>query len=265
MKNIGYNAAEQPIVILDSGRGGIEILKKMRSQMPLENFILLIDNDFMPYGNKKEIVLRRRIIKLIKKIKEHNPKQLIIGCNTISSLALDSIKAEIPYVDVIDIIRPTAQKVLNTMSPKDKVSLIATLVTVRSQSYMYALNSGVYFVDVLALESAKLASAIEHDEQVKLTFDEEVQPILEEKINYLILGCTHYTKISPMFKKKFKDVIIIDSAEVVIEEAMSSSKTIFKKGSSRGYTKILMTKENPIYLSELNDYEELSFEQITVK
>ena len=88
---------EQFIAIIDSGIGGISVLKKLVEQFPKENFIYFSDNDNVPYGNKTDNELLYLSMKMINNLSQYNLKAIVLGCNTLSVKVLHKIKH---YIDI---------------------------------------------------------------------------------------------------------------------------------------------------------------------
>lgn len=258
---VGYVDVKQPIIIIDSGLGALEVYKKLKDKYPLEDFIVLMDNQYMPYGTKNEKEVGRRIIKLCKKIKEFNPKMLVIACNTISAMGLDKISSQLNGIEIVEIIRPTAVRAFKASKSK-QIALLATINTVRAQSYMYAILGMSSKTQLLAVECPKLASAIENNLEIKATFKEEVSILDDEQFDTIILGCTHYSKIKPLVQKKFTDIQIIDSVEAVVDQVEEQAKNILmKKSGVLGEPRVVVTKECPeIRQNVLKYLEEIEIE-----
>lgn len=263
MNTHGYVDSEQPIVILDSGLGGAVVEKRFKEKYPQENTILFIDNGFMPYGTKDKKQLRERIKKIMVKIKQLNPKALIIACNTIDSMGMDIIFNTYPDLPIVQIVAPTARAAV-TISKSKRIAVIATENTINSQSYLF--NSGLYFpnTNILGVPCPNLATAIETNTNIKEVFNEEIAPLIDEKFDTLILGCTHYAKVLPLIKKTFGDVNIVDSTEEVVTEFTTITNRIILRGSHRiGKTKILYTGiDNREYLKKL--YTNVETEYVSI-
>ncbi len=250
--NHGYVNSEQPIVILDSGLGGAIVERRFKEKYPHENTILLVDNEFMPYGNKDKRDVRNRIKKILRYIEELKPKALIIACNTIDSLAIDVIFNTYPDMPTVQIVAPTAKKAMK-LSKKKSIAILATPNTIQSQSYLY--NSALYYpnTNVIGVSCDNLASAIENNENIKEVFKEEVAILKEEEFDTLVLGCTHYAKVIPLIKKMFNDVEIVDSTvEVINEFETILSRIILQPLNKIGTTEVLYTNEVDMnYLKKL--------------
>ncbi len=233
-----------PIVIVDSGAGGMKIAKRIHEMKPTENVVLITDNKFLPYGNQDHRVITRRAVRIMAFIKNLDPKAVILGCNTLDSIAGDKIEAQLGNIPLIRIINPVAKAAIKASKTK-QIGLIATTNTIESQKYMYEMLGYHPNTHLLGLECPNLATAIESREDLKNVFKEEVSPLADYDFDTLILGCTHYSNIIPMVKKQFADVNIVDSAEVLIEEFINvlENKLDFNK-ADKGSLKVITTQKD---------------------
>ena len=120
--------ADDPIVFIDSGVGGLPYLEKARIYMPGENLVYVADNKNFPYGEKSAGQLKSIILMLIRKIVDKiSPKLIVIACNTASVVALSLLREEfgIPFVGVVPAIKPAGE-----YSENGKIGLLATRKTV---------------------------------------------------------------------------------------------------------------------------------------
>ncbi len=263
-----YNnsAKEAPIVIIDSGVGGLNITRKFIDEKVCENVIFFVDHEFLPFGNKDPRILSRRIINIITRVKKLQPKMVILACNTIDAIVGDKISGQLGNIPFIRIIEPTSMEAVKNSNTK-QIALLATINTVTSQKYMmdmlgYAANTHLY-----GIECANLVSAIESNDNIKTVVKEEIQAIEELKVDTIILGCTHFSSVIPIIKKQYKDHIIIDSSEVVLKQAFKHLETkldyaVANKGEvmiittalddelQNNITKIMGEKEYKILLDE---------------
>ncbi len=251
-KKHGYVERTRPIVILDSGLGGAIVEKRFKEKYPHENTVLFIDNAFMPYGTKDKREVRNRIKKVMRKVEDLDPKALIIACNTIDSVAMDVIFNTYPDLPTVQIVAPTSKKAAEVSKSKS-IAVLATPNTIESQSYLF--NTALYYpnTNVIGVACDDLASAIENGEKIKQTFNEETAALENEKFDTIVLGCTHYAKVRPLIIKKFGDVNIIDSTEVVIEAFESILNRIILQAENKiGKTEILYTGDVDMdYLKKL--------------
>lgn len=170
------------IAVLDSGIGGISLLIELIKVLPNERYLYLGDNKNAPYGNKSVRELMNITEKNIDFIKQYNIKALALGCNTLSVLLLDKIKAyaDLPVFGVF----PPVEK---AMCENELVMLLATTGTAKKYENIQTVKA--VGLPNLAREIEKNAFCLE-----KVDFAKEMKGVCNEKMLFqtLILGCTHY-------------------------------------------------------------------------
>ncbi|MEP3651371.1 MAG: aspartate/glutamate racemase family protein, partial [Alloalcanivorax venustensis] len=117
-----------PILIFDSGVGGLSVVKALREQMPGAPLAYVCDNAALPYGTKADAWLVRRIVQVCRAaVAASGARVLVVACNTASTLALDALRAQlsVPVVGTVPAIKPAA-----ALSRSGVIGLLATSATV---------------------------------------------------------------------------------------------------------------------------------------
>ncbi|MFV0246423.1 MAG: glutamate racemase [Mycoplasmatales bacterium] len=254
---------DQPILILDSGMGGVIVEKRLREEYKHENFVILLDNEFMPYGQKTNSELKKRISSLTKKIKEIRPKAIIVACNTIDNVTLEVITSSIVHIPTISIIKPTMKRAIELSKTKN-IAVLATESTIQNQGYLYAGGLFGKDVHIYGVECPNLALAIENNKDIKETFLEETSILKDIEFDTLVLGCTHYSRVNALVNKYFSDKTIVDSTVEILEESKKGLELINKRQEHKdGNTSILLTSENvPDYINKL--YKDTEIDIISI-
>lgn len=248
---VDYEDKSRPIVIIDSGKGGLHILKELKEKFPVENFLMIYDNEFAPYGNKNTKILRQRMGKLIRKLKKVNPKSIILGCNTVDAISGEDFNSYFPHIPVYNIISITAAA---TMKKNNKNSVVmGTKNTIESQKYIYYMlerkNMHLY-----GLECLDLAKAIEDDEKINEVLSTELKPLEGLEFDSLILGCTHYYFVKERIAKKFKNIDIIDSSEELIKYFIESFPEVLYNRAEKQKIFISLTNEDELIEENIKNY-----------
>lgn len=191
-----------PIGIFDSGYGGLTILSQIRAQMPQYDFLYLGDNARTPYGTRSFEVVYEFTSQAVKKLFEMGCPMVILACNTASAKALRTIQQiDLPKIDpckrVLGIIRPTVEY-LDDITETRHVGILATSGTIKSQSYPLEIKK--LFPDItvsgeacpiwVPLVECGEAKSDGADYFVRRHVDNLLAK--DDKIDTLILGCTHY-------------------------------------------------------------------------
>lgn len=207
------------IGVLDSGIGGLTVVKEIQRQLPKESIVYFGDSQNMPYGNKdpEEIISLSK--KIISFIESKDVKTILLACNTISS----QIEELIPLTDIpiFDIIYPGCLAAIEN-NPKDGIGLIATEATVKANVYGETLKSLKPEMPFFSMGSHDLARIIEKgntgNEQLEDVLRQAVNPLLmKAPIKNLILGCTHFPIVSANISKLYPKLNLIDPAVKLVE------------------------------------------------
>jgi glutamate racemase len=194
--------------------------------MPNEDFVYLGDHARLPYGPRPLDEVRRFAHEIGGYLERQGVKVVVVACNTATSAALPDLQRSLS-VPVIGVITPEAHAaVLATRNRR--IGLLATQGTVDSRRYeqlVTTLDAGVRFT---AVACPKLVPLIEADDDTTLAVREYAAPLKEAGCDTVILGCTHYPLIRPVFQRAFgRDVTLVFSAD---ETAREVAETLTRKG-----------------------------------
>lgn len=209
-----------PIGFFDSGVGGTSIWKEVVQLLPGENTIYLADSKNAPYGEKpvEEIIALSK--KNTEKLLEMNSKLIVVACNTATTNAIEYLRSNypIPFIGIEPAIKPAALKTKSGI-----IGILATKGTLSSS--LFSRTSELYSSNIKRIEVVGngLVSLIEQGQhntpEMEILLRELLKPMLEVKIDYLVLGCSHYPYLLPVLKKILpEDVTIIDSGEAVARQ-----------------------------------------------
>jgi glutamate racemase len=205
----------KPIGVFDSGIGGLTVVKALRELLPNENIFYLGDTARVPYGNKSAETVERYALELAKMLIAENAKLLVVACNTVSSVAIPKLRANVS-VPVIGVIEPGANAAI-AMTRNRHVGVIGTRATIRSGAYENALRALNTHVRVTSVACPLLVPLIEegllHDKLTDLTIERYLNPMANDGIDTLVLGCTHYPLLTNAIGSSLGDKVqIVDSA-----------------------------------------------------
>ncbi|MDR1781565.1 MAG: glutamate racemase [Bacilli bacterium] len=200
------------IGVVDSGVGGLDILNVLVKAFPNENFYYIGDNLNLPYGAKSKEQLEHYGITLAKYLKNNNTKMILIACNTLSLNAIHAMRMHVD-IPIYGIVRPTIKGMLNDNDIKS-ILLIATRATINSHRYVDFLNELGPEINVYDVATPELVDYIEANkpELYNVTIKKYVDAY-QDKVDGIILGCTHYPIIKDYFKKLYPHLKIFDARE----------------------------------------------------
>ncbi|MDZ4164173.1 MAG: glutamate racemase [Smithellaceae bacterium] len=213
-----------PIGIFDSGIGGLTVVKALMALLPGEDLIYVGDTARVPYGVKSPETIRRYAGEITEFLIGRGVKLLIVACNTMSAVARDSISA-LARVPLIDVIEAGAACAL-AQTRNNRIGIIGTPATINSKAYLAAIGRFDGSGEIRAFSRAcpLFVPLVEEgwlDHRVtRLIAQEYLASIIDEDIDVLILGCTHYPLLKPLLQNIVgPGVALIDSAQAVAENA----------------------------------------------
>ena len=222
------------IGVLDSGVGGLTVLKKVIEKYPYHEYLYLADNKNNPYGNKTKEELLEITKKNIDYLKRKNCNPIILACGTISSNIYDELTTIYPEIKFIK-----ALNNLDNLGSKTTYLFMATKRTVLSDYIKNKQEKNFY-----ALACDNLAYLIENNLDTKDYLESLLEKYKNKKIDTLILGCTHY----PLKEQEIKSIInpknIITPADEVINDL---SKILINNENKKLKVKIINTKKSISY------------------
>ncbi|MCL1144191.1 glutamate racemase [Shewanella gaetbuli] len=213
-----------PILVFDSGIGGLSVLTEIRKQLPNNHYHYLFDNARMPYGNLSEHELVTGCVELIMQQADViKPSVIVVACNTASTLVLPKLRQRlsVPIVGVVPAIKPAAAKSINK-----HIGLLATPGTVARDYTQVLINNFANDCTVELFGSSELVLMAEEyiaSGEIDLGKLEKVlRPITLTDIDVLVLGCTHFPIIAQHISSIIgKNVQLLDSGEAIANRVSS--------------------------------------------
>lgn len=241
-----------PIGLFDSGIGGTSIYLAINKLLPNENTIYLADSLNAPYGQKS----KNEILALCKKntelLLQQNCKLIVVACNTATTNAIKELRQayNIKFIGIEPAIKPAA---IN--SKTQKIGILATAGTLNSELFNKNLEQ---FQDIKIIEQIghNLVNLIEsgniNSSETYQLLKEYLEPMIDQNIDYLVLGCSHYPFLIPQIKKILpKHIQIIDSGEAVAKQTQNILKTIGLNDQTKATTNVFFSNANPKVLTEI--------------
>lgn len=205
-----------PIGMFDSGIGGLTVYKEIKKLLPCEEIVYLGDTARVPYGTKSEKTIRRYSFENTLFLLDYSIKLLVVACNTSTAYALNSLSTALRF-PVIGVIEPGASAALKK-TKNGRIGVIGTRATIESKAYFNTLKKLNPDLEIFSTACPLFVPLVEegliYDDITKLVIKKYLDQILNNNIDTLILGCTHY----PILKTAIKEFVgesveIVDSAE----------------------------------------------------
>jgi glutamate racemase len=219
-------SASSPIVVLDSGLGGLTVVRALQEAAPNEQIIYFGDTARLPYGSKTAETVTGFVRQIIAYLMPWRPKQVIIACNTASALALPGVRIGFPTLAITGVIEPGAKAAAIAGGTKQSptIGIIATEATIASKAYDRAIHRRRNYAKLLLRPTPLLVPLIEDgrkpdDPLVRLAVKQYLHPFTKHPLDVMVLGCTHY----PIYRQLIQHVLgphvnVIDSAQQCAED-----------------------------------------------
>ena len=212
--------SQQAIGVMDSGVGGITVLKHIHALLPHENLMYVADSKYAPYGNKTAEEITARCMILADFLIAQNVKALVVACNTATAAAIDELREafDIPIIGMEPAVKPAAEASKNGV-----IGVLATVGTLKSAQFAALLESYGRNVKVVTQACVGLVECIERGEidapATKALIRQYTAPLLAEGADTIVLGCTHYPFVKHVIQEIVGDKItLIDTGAAVAKQ-----------------------------------------------
>lgn len=209
------NAA--PIGIFDSGVGGLTVLRELYRQLPQESVLYFGDTARLPYGTRSPEQILQFVREILTWMVSQGVKLVIMACNTSSALALETVRSEF-NIPILGLILPGARAAVQSGR---RIGVIATPATAASHAYRRAILEIDPTAQVWQIGCPEFVPLIEQnrleDPYLHTVTRKYLTPLLQQQIDTLIYGCTHYPYLAPVLQRILPPIVQrIDPAVHVI-------------------------------------------------
>jgi len=229
-----------PIGVFDSGVGGLTVVKEIIREIPNESIVYFGDTARVPYGSKSEDVVKKFSLQILNFLISKKVKMIVVACNTASSYALESLR-EKTSLPVLGVIEPVAKKSVS-ITKTGRIGVIGTEGTIKSRAYENSIKKLDKKIEVFSVACPLFVPVVEegwvdgspNEKIVEDIAKNYLFPLKKNRIDTLILGCTHYPLIKNVIRRVMgTDIHLIDSADSCAEDVkkllnslgLSSEKT----------------------------------------
>jgi glutamate racemase len=233
------NGDDRPIGVFDSGVGGLSVLSAIHQLLPNESYLYFGDQKHVPYGLRSLDEVREFSEAITRFLIVLEAKVIVVACNTASAAALHSLRQgfpQVPFVGMEPAVKPAAE---NTST--GVVGVLATPATFQGALYSSVVERFASNVIVLQHTCPGLVQQIEsgslNDNKTRAILEAALYPMLEQGIDTVVLGCTHYPFVIPIIQRIVgPDVRVIDPAPAIarqvsrlLESSGRSAASLIKK------------------------------------
>ncbi|TAE04108.1 MAG: glutamate racemase [Oscillatoriales cyanobacterium] len=214
------DSGQQRIGIFDSGVGGLTVLRELYRQLPKESILYFGDTARVPYGTRTAAEIVQFVREIMTWLVEQDVKMVIMACNTSSALAMEMVQAEFD-IPVLGVILPGAQA---AVQQGKRIGVIATPATAASNAYRNAILEMENSCRVWQVSCPAFVPLVEqnriYDPYTTEVAREYLAPLIQQRIDTLIYGCTHYPLLAPVLRSLLPaGVNLIDPAVRVVAAA----------------------------------------------
>lgn len=207
------------IGVYDSGFGGLSVWRELRKMLPEESLIYLGDGKNCPYGGRSREEITSFAVEAVEALVAEGAKMIVVGCNTATTAAVAYLRerwSDMPIVGLEPAVKPAC-----LTSRTRRIAVLATEHSLKSDMFLataarYA--SDVEVIKVVGKGFVELVEqGLERSVEAEIAVRRVVEPLLDEGIDKIVLGCTHYPFLRPLIEHVIgeKDIEVIDSGEAV--------------------------------------------------
>jgi glutamate racemase len=236
-----------PIGIFDSGVGGLTVLQELYRQLPQESVLYFGDTARLPYGTRSQAEILQFVREILSWMVEQGVKMVIMACNTSSALALETVRSEFDDLPILGLILPGARA---AVQQGRRIGVIATPATAASDSYRRAILEIEPTAQVWQVGCPEFVPLIEQnrlqDPYTREVVRRYVEPLMQQHIDTLIYGCTHYPYLAPVLKTLLPSTVnLVNPAAYVVAAAAQELDLLGLKNFKRSLPTRFGVSGNP--------------------
>ncbi|CAG4927961.1 unnamed protein product, partial [Acidithrix sp. C25] len=208
---------KRPVGIFDSGFGGLTVLKAIVDLMPYEDIVYFGDSARYPYGPKSKGEVTSFSLQIVKYLKDlYDVKMVVVACNTASAFALAELERAFDG-PIVGMIEPGARSLVSS-ADGDSIGVIGTLGTISSGAYQERIAQLAPQKHLTCAATPGFVEFVErgevNSEQLVVLAERLLRPIIDRKVESLLLGCTHYPFIARVISQVVgEETILVSSSE----------------------------------------------------
>ncbi|APG65458.1 glutamate racemase [Tenacibaculum todarodis] len=258
---------QQPIGIFDSGIGGTSIWKEINHLLPNEETIYLSDSKNAPYGQKSKDRIIELSIKNTEFLLNKNCKTIVVACNTATTNAIKYLREnyDVPFIGIEPAIKPASLK-----TKTNCIGILATKGTLNSELFEKTSSNIDATIKIIEQVGEGLVELIEggniNSAEMTTLLNSYLQPMIQQEMDCLVLGCTHYPYLTSQIRNIVGDnVNIIDSGEAVAKQTkavLEKDKLINLNRRMKTHT-FYINKKSDVLRAILRKSKSIRIEELT--
>lgn len=255
-------ANDSPIGVIDSGVGGLTVVKEMLALLPTEKIIYIGDDARCPYGPRSVEEVRSFTMEMAHALCAMEIKMLVVACNTATAVALDDLRGLFPF-PVIGVIAPGARAALR-VSTTGKIVVLGTIGTVKSGAYDTAISAISPNARTISLACPHFVPLVESGQyknvDIRPIIKSSLEPIAHMEFDTAILGCTHYPLLQDAIQQELPvGINIVSSANETVLDVQRTLEelALFTPSKKREAPLFYTTGELDVFASIAQDWLEI--------
>ncbi|MEM9281161.1 MAG: glutamate racemase [Verrucomicrobiota bacterium] len=216
------------IGILDSGVGGLSVLKEIRTRLPRASLHYVGDSEWCPYGNKPPEQICERVTSIADYLIGYGADLLVIACNSATIHAVGPLRAlyPIPIVGMEPGVKPAAEQTQSGV-----IGVLATEASIAGEKFHQLVNRHAEGIKVITCPCPRFVELVESGQlegpEVDAAVSEVLTPLLAMEADVIVLGCTHYPFLSSAIEQQLPDeVVLIDTGPAVADRVVDQIPTL---------------------------------------
>jgi len=207
------------IGVYDSGFGGLSVWRELRRRLPHESLTYLGDGKNCPYGGRTREQITAFAVEAVERLVDEGVKMVVVGCNTATTAAIDHLRSRWPELPIVGLEPAVKPACLTTLTRR--IAVLATEHSLSSDMFLKTAERYASNVEVLKVPGDGFVELVEqdkeHSEEAYQAVRRVVEPLRNEHIDKIVLGCTHYPFLREAIERALNDtsIEIIDSGEAV--------------------------------------------------
>ena len=235
----------RPIGILDSGVGGLTVLRELLRLLPREDFVYIADSAWCPYGPRPSGEIRGRVFALTDRLLAMDAKLVTLACNSATIAAIGALRAHYPtpFAGMEPAVKPAA-----ALTKTGVIAVLATEASVAGEKFHRLVDTHARDVRVITRPCPEFVALVEAGETdtpaVLRTVAEILPPLLDAGADTLVLGCTHFPFLRPALESfAGKHIRVLDTGEAVARrvKTLLGADGALSFGTNPGTLRLLTT------------------------
>lgn len=225
------------IGLFDSGLGGLSVLRDLRQHMPLAQLLYIADSGHAPYGERDDAFIAGRALAISEFLLNQGAQVIVVACNTATAMAVHTLRLRWPQLPIVGV-EPGVKPAV-ALSVNKRIGVLATPGTLASDKFKRLIEMHGQDAVIVLQPCPGLAKEIESGQldspALRALVETFSKPLREAQVDTVVLGCTHYPFVAPLFQQALgPKVRIIDTAQAVARQTQRVSAELPRLNQPHG-------------------------------